>query len=127
NDFAHLWPRRISFRTGGLITGVIGILIQPWKLVADPSGYIYTWLIAYSALPRCTRRLWPRPRILPWWTRTEPMGMPPSARPASASAMAAAMNSSMLPPGFGGRCAPERPHQSEIAAERHAEADEPGV
>ena len=40
NDFAHLWPRRISFRIGGLITGVIGILIQPWKLVADPTGYI---------------------------------------------------------------------------------------
>jgi NCS1 family nucleobase:cation symporter-1 len=50
NDFAHLWPRKISFRTGGLITGVMGILIQPWKLVADPSGYIFTWLIAYSAL-----------------------------------------------------------------------------
>jgi NCS1 family nucleobase:cation symporter-1 len=50
NDFAHLWPRMISFRTGGLITGVIGILIQPWKLVSDPSGYIFTWLIAYSAL-----------------------------------------------------------------------------
>jgi nucleobase:cation symporter-1, NCS1 family len=50
NDFAHLWPRMITFRTGGLITGVIGILIQPWKLVADPSGYIFTWLIAYSAL-----------------------------------------------------------------------------
>src|SRR5262249_14773554 len=27
NDFAHLWPNRISFRAGGLITGVIGILI----------------------------------------------------------------------------------------------------
>jgi NCS1 family nucleobase:cation symporter-1 len=50
NDFAHLWPKVISFRTGGLITGVIGILIQPWKLVADPSGYIFTWLIAYSSL-----------------------------------------------------------------------------
>jgi NCS1 family nucleobase:cation symporter-1 len=50
NDFAHLWPRRISFRTGGLITGVIGILMQPWKLVADPTGYIFKWLIAYSAL-----------------------------------------------------------------------------
>src|SRR5205085_7137075 len=50
NDFAHLWPRRISFRTGGLITGVMGILIQPWKLLADPSGYIFTWLIAYSSL-----------------------------------------------------------------------------
>jgi nucleobase:cation symporter-1, NCS1 family len=50
NDFAHLWPRRISFRTGGLITGVLGILIQPWKLIADPSGYIFKWLVAYSSL-----------------------------------------------------------------------------
>jgi NCS1 family nucleobase:cation symporter-1 len=50
NDFAALSPRRISFRTGGLITGIIGILIMPWKLVADPSGYIFTWLLGYSAL-----------------------------------------------------------------------------
>ena len=50
NDFAHLAPRRISFRTGGFITGLVGILMMPWKLVADPSGYIFTWLIGYSAL-----------------------------------------------------------------------------
>ncbi len=50
NDFAHLWPEKIDFRVGGYITGVIGILIQPWKLVADPSGYIFKWLVAYSAL-----------------------------------------------------------------------------
>jgi len=50
NDFAHLAPRRISFRIGGLITGIIGVLMMPWKLVADPNGYIFTWLIAYSAL-----------------------------------------------------------------------------
>jgi len=50
NDFAHLAPRKISFRTGGLITGVIGIVMMPWKLVADPTGYIFTWLIGYSAL-----------------------------------------------------------------------------
>jgi NCS1 family nucleobase:cation symporter-1 len=50
NDFAHLAPRRISFRLGGLITGLIGILMMPWKLVADPSGYIFTWLVGYSAL-----------------------------------------------------------------------------
>jgi NCS1 family nucleobase:cation symporter-1 len=50
NDFAHLWPRRISFKTGGLITGVVGILMQPWKLFSDPSGYIFRWLVAYSAL-----------------------------------------------------------------------------
>src|SRR5260221_3907764 len=50
NDFSQIAPRKISFRTGGLITGIIGVLIMPWKLVADPSGYIFTWLIGYSAL-----------------------------------------------------------------------------
>lgn len=50
NDFAHLSPSKIDFRKGGYITGVIGILIFPWKLIADPSGYIFTWLIAYSSL-----------------------------------------------------------------------------
>src|SRR5438552_10046950 len=50
NDFAHLAPQRISFRMGGLITGVIGVLMMPWKLVADPNGYIFIWLIVYSVL-----------------------------------------------------------------------------
>ena len=50
NDFANLAPRTINFRTGGYITGIIGILIFPWKLIADPNGYIFTWLIAYSSL-----------------------------------------------------------------------------
>src|SRR6185436_2653971 len=40
NDFANAFPRVISFKTGGLITGILGIAIQPWKLLADPSGYI---------------------------------------------------------------------------------------
>ncbi|HUB25456.1 MAG TPA: NCS1 family nucleobase:cation symporter-1 [Tepidisphaeraceae bacterium] len=50
NDFAHLAPRFITFRIGGLITGIVGIVMQPWRLLADPSGYIFKWLIAYSAL-----------------------------------------------------------------------------
>src|ERR1700731_4292801 len=50
NDFSQVAPRKISFRTGGLITGIIGVLIMPWKLVSDPTGYIFTWLIGYSAL-----------------------------------------------------------------------------
>jgi len=50
NDFAHLAPRKISFRIGGFITGIVGVLMMPWKLVADPSGYIFTWLVGYSAL-----------------------------------------------------------------------------
>jgi len=50
NDFSNLNPSQISFRMGGLIAGCLGILLMPWKLVADPSGYIFKWLIGYSAL-----------------------------------------------------------------------------
>jgi NCS1 family nucleobase:cation symporter-1 len=48
NDFANAFPKIISFRIGGLITGIIGILMQPWKLLADPSAYIFDWLVGYS-------------------------------------------------------------------------------
>jgi nucleobase:cation symporter-1, NCS1 family len=41
NDFSNLAPKSISFRTGGIITAIIGILIMPWKLLADPHGYIF--------------------------------------------------------------------------------------
>jgi nucleobase:cation symporter-1, NCS1 family len=50
NDFSNLAPSRISFRMGGLITGIVGIAMMPWRLVADPTGYIFTWLVGYSAL-----------------------------------------------------------------------------
>jgi NCS1 family nucleobase:cation symporter-1 len=50
NDFANLSPKKINFRTGGFITGIFGICIFPWKLIADPSGYIFTWLVGYSSL-----------------------------------------------------------------------------
>jgi NCS1 family nucleobase:cation symporter-1 len=50
NDFANFAPSKIDFRKGGYITGVIGILIFPWKLIADPTGYIFTWLVGYSSL-----------------------------------------------------------------------------
>lgn len=50
NDFANLAPAKISFKTGGYITGIIGVLIFPWKLIADPTGYIFTWLVGYSGL-----------------------------------------------------------------------------
>ncbi len=47
-DFSNAWPRRISFRTGGIITGIIGVLIMPWNLLADPNQYIWTWLGTYG-------------------------------------------------------------------------------
>ncbi len=49
NDFSNLNPRRISFRTGGMITGVIGVLLMPWKLLSDFSAYIFGWLVGYSS------------------------------------------------------------------------------
>jgi len=50
NDFSNVAPRLISFRTGGLITAFVGIVMMPWKLLASSSGYIFTWLVGYSAL-----------------------------------------------------------------------------
>lgn len=50
NDFSNAAPRLIDFRTGGLITAFAGIVIMPWKLLASSHGYIFTWLIGYSAL-----------------------------------------------------------------------------
>jgi len=50
NDFSNLDPRRISFRTGGLITGCAGILMMPWKLMGTFSDYIFGWLVGYSGL-----------------------------------------------------------------------------
>lgn len=50
NDFANLSPRNISFKTGGLITGLLGIAMMPWKLLASAETYIFNWLIGYSAL-----------------------------------------------------------------------------
>jgi len=49
-DFSNVVPARISFRTGGLITGVIGIAIQPWRLLANPHVYIFAWLGFYGGL-----------------------------------------------------------------------------
>ncbi|HEY8205345.1 MAG TPA: NCS1 family nucleobase:cation symporter-1 [Pyrinomonadaceae bacterium] len=48
NDFANAFPRWISFGLGGLITGIIGILMQPWRLLKNPDRYINGWLVGYS-------------------------------------------------------------------------------
>src|ERR1019366_10732252 len=50
NDFSNLYPRLISFRTGGMITGLLGLAMCPWKLLATPDQFIYGWLIGYSGL-----------------------------------------------------------------------------
>ena len=44
--FANLSPRRVTFRTGGVMAAVIGLLIFPWKLLDLYQG----WLLTYSGL-----------------------------------------------------------------------------
>ena len=55
NDFANLAPKLISFRTGGLITGVLGVLMLPWKFLSSADTYIVTWLIGVLGAARADR------------------------------------------------------------------------
>ncbi len=48
NDFSNLAPRRISFRTGGLITCALGLAMMPWKVMASYGNYVFGWLVGYS-------------------------------------------------------------------------------
>lgn len=50
NSFLNLSPQRLNFRLGALLTAALGIVIFPWKLIETSSGYIFTWLVGYSAL-----------------------------------------------------------------------------
>lgn len=50
NDFSNLAPRVISFRMGGVITAIIGIISFPWALYRDAGAYIFTWLDGYGSL-----------------------------------------------------------------------------
>ena len=50
NGFSNLSPSKISFKMGGYMTAGLGLVIFPWKLVASSDGYIFTWLVGYSAL-----------------------------------------------------------------------------
>jgi nucleobase:cation symporter-1, NCS1 family len=50
NAMINVAPRKVSFRLGGYITAGVGIAMFPWKLLEDPSGYIFTWLVGVSAL-----------------------------------------------------------------------------
>ncbi|MBA3389078.1 MAG: NCS1 family nucleobase:cation symporter-1 [Actinomycetota bacterium] len=49
-DFSNLAPKYISFRMGGMITAVIGILSFPWLLLETAGAYIFTWLVGYGSL-----------------------------------------------------------------------------
>ncbi len=50
NDFSNLWPRKISFKMGGVITCFVGMAMMPWKLLANHRTFIFGWLGGYAAV-----------------------------------------------------------------------------
>ncbi len=50
NAFSNLAPKHISFKTGGIITAVLGIISFPWLLINNAGAYIFTWLVGYGSL-----------------------------------------------------------------------------
>jgi NCS1 family nucleobase:cation symporter-1 len=42
--FENLWPRRITFAIGAIITGILALAMQPWYVLAHFSTYLFNWL-----------------------------------------------------------------------------------
>lgn len=40
NAFSNLFPKKLSFKGGGVVTGIIGILICPWWMLDEISGIL---------------------------------------------------------------------------------------
>ncbi|MGW4495840.1 NCS1 family nucleobase:cation symporter-1 [Streptomyces sp. NPDC004376] len=40
-DLANVWPQRITFRTGGMISTVAALVVTPWNLFSDPTVVNY--------------------------------------------------------------------------------------
>ena len=48
--FENLWPSRITFAVGAILTGMLSLAMQPWFVLAEFSRYIFGWLGTYGAL-----------------------------------------------------------------------------
>ncbi len=108
-DFLMSGTTVTSMRRGNLIEVLFGfanvladyMLVSTraatWQFVADDfgrQGFLVSGGLWKGAI-FCTRRLWPRPIMRFPSAMTQPMGIPPSANPALASAIAAARNRSV--------------------------------
>ncbi len=48
--FENLWPRRITFAVGAILTGLLALAMQPWYVLSTFSTYVFTWLGTYGTL-----------------------------------------------------------------------------
>jgi nucleobase:cation symporter-1, NCS1 family len=49
-DFSNVFPKLITRRTGGILTGILGVVIMPWRLLGSAHTYIFVWLDFYGGL-----------------------------------------------------------------------------
>ncbi|CAN6234007.1 unnamed protein product [Urochloa humidicola] len=50
NALVAISPRRFTFAKGALLTALLGVAFQPWRLLSSSESFVYTWLLGYSAL-----------------------------------------------------------------------------
>ncbi|GFS45704.1 permease, cytosine/purines, uracil, thiamine, allantoin family protein [Actinidia rufa] len=50
NALVNLSPSKFTFRRGAVLTALVGIVFQPWRLLKSSESFVYTWLVGYSAL-----------------------------------------------------------------------------
>ncbi|GFP85537.1 probable allantoin permease [Phtheirospermum japonicum] len=50
NALVNLSPSKFTFRRGAILTALLGIAFQPWRLLQSSEAFVYTWLVGYSAL-----------------------------------------------------------------------------
>lgn len=50
NALVNLSPSKFTFRSGALVTALLGVAFQPWRLLKSSESFVYTWLVGYSAL-----------------------------------------------------------------------------
>lgn len=50
NALVNLSPSKFTFKRGALLTALLGIAFQPWRLLKSSESFVYTWLVGYSAL-----------------------------------------------------------------------------
>lgn len=48
--FENLWPKYITFAIGAVLTGLLSLAMEPWRVLATYGAYIFTWLGTYGAM-----------------------------------------------------------------------------
>ncbi len=48
--FENLWPRYITFAIGAVLTGLLSLAMEPWRMLETYGAYIFTWLGTYGAM-----------------------------------------------------------------------------